>query len=267
MKRISAFLLLICMLFCLIACETKDTTRDTLSAALQTETPNPQTGDTNPSESTGNKETITPSPETPKPTESTKPNQTTKPTETTKPVHTHFYSPATCTTPAKCACGATKGATNDHIYASATCTKPQTCKACGATKGSALGHNYVLGECTKCKDYSSSYCPKLYLTGDMSAMTGKKDVRNVSFEYRSKQQIITGATKIKIQGTSSLQYNKKITPSIYTQTQIIHRKWELMLVGVRRTNIVSKQTGLTKHTHAMLLQQNLQAKSKKNTDY
>ncbi len=51
--------------------------------------------------------------------------------------------------------------------------------------------------------------PKLYFTGDMSNMTDKKDVRDISFEYISKQQETTGAAKIKLQGTSSLSYDKK----------------------------------------------------------
>ena len=80
--------------------------------------------------------------------------------------------------------------------------------------GNALGHNYVLGECTMCKDYSKSYCPKLYFTGDMSKITDPKQTSkkiecDIDFEYRSRDQIVNGAVKIKIQGTSSTQYAKK----------------------------------------------------------
>lgn len=130
-------------------------------------------------------------------------------TQNTKPVHTHTYSKATCVQPATCSCGAINGAALGHDYTVATCTAPQTCKVCAATQGDALGHNYVLGECTRCNDYSSEYIPKLYFTGDMSKMTSKKDVREISFEYVSKQQKSTGAAKIKVQGTSSLNYEKK----------------------------------------------------------
>lgn len=148
----------------------------------------------------------------------------------------HHYSDATCTAPQTCtACGETKGTILEHDYSDATCTQPQTCTGCGKTKGTALGHNYsettctapatctvcsategealphayVLGECTVCQDYSETYCPKLYFTGDMSEMTSKKDIRNISFEYRSRQQIVSGTAKIKVQGTSSLRYAKK----------------------------------------------------------
>lgn len=70
-------------------------------------------------------------------------------------------------------------------------------------------HNYVLGECDMCGEYDESYCPKLYFVGDMSGMFEKSDVRNISFEYRSKEQIVSGAARIKVQGTSSLAYDKK----------------------------------------------------------
>lgn len=102
-----------------------------------------------------------------------------------------------------------------HKYIAASCTSPKSCVNCGLTIGDALGHNYVLGECTRvnkgklCGDYSAAYCPKLYFTGDMTEMTSKKDIRNITFEYKSHDQQLSGAAKIKVQGTSSLQYDKK----------------------------------------------------------
>ncbi len=100
-------------------------------------------------------------------------------------------------------------ASHVHSYSEATCSAPQTCTVCGETKGEALAHNYLAGECTLCKDFSSNYCPKLYFTGDMAEMTKKKDVRNITFEYRSDEKTVSGAAKIKVQGTSSLKYDKK----------------------------------------------------------
>ncbi|MBR2860303.1 MAG: CotH kinase family protein [Clostridia bacterium] len=96
-----------------------------------------------------------------------------------------------------------------HTFSSATCSAPETCSECGETQGEPIAHNYVAGECTLCADYNSSYCPKLYFTGDMKNMTGKKDVRNITFEYKSKEQVHTGSAEIKLQGNSSLQYEKK----------------------------------------------------------
>ncbi len=128
----------------------------------------------------------------------------------------HNWKSATCAVPKTCAtCGVTEGNVADHNWKSASCTAPSTCAICGKTIGNSLGHNYVKGECDRvsdgkiCGDFSSSYCPKFYFTGDMSSMTSKKDVRNITFEYRSKEQTVNGSAKIKVQGTSSLGYEKK----------------------------------------------------------
>lgn len=127
----------------------------------------------------------------------------------------HTYKSATCTKPKTCSkCGKTIGSKLGHSYKEATCTRPKTCTVCGTMSGNALGHNYVLGECTICKDYSKSYCPKLYFTGDMSKITDPKQTSkkiecDIDFEYRSRGQIVNGAAKIKIQGSSSTQYAKK----------------------------------------------------------
>ena len=127
----------------------------------------------------------------------------------------HSFADATCIMPKICKlCGVSRGNPNGHSYLEATCTAPITCVKCGKTRGDALGHNYVAGECTICEDYSEEYCPKLYFTGDMSkitdpAQTSKKIECDIGFEYRSRGQIVNGAAKIKIQGTSSTQYAKK----------------------------------------------------------
>lgn len=161
---------------------------------------------------------------------------TAKPGEDKKPTAnpatcTHTYKAATCTKPQTCTkCGKTKGSKLGHSFKPATCTRPNECKVCGVLSGKALGHNYVLGECTTCKDYSKSYCPKLYFTGDMSKITDpnqrdKKIECNISFEYRSREQIVNGAAKIKIQGTSSTQYAKKnYTITLYNNSDYSSKK-------------------------------------------
>ena len=127
----------------------------------------------------------------------------------------HTYKAATCTKPKTCTkCGKTQGSKLGHTYLPATCTRPNICKVCGVMSGKTLGHNYILGECTTCNDYSKSYCPKLYFTGDMSKITdptqtSKSIECSISFEYRSREQIVDGAAKIKIQGSSSTRYAKK----------------------------------------------------------
>ncbi len=95
-----------------------------------------------------------------------------------------------------------------HLFSPADCATPATC-SCGQTQGEALGHTYVLGECTVCGDYNSAYCPKLYLKGNMEGMNDKKDIRPVFFEYRSDGQVVSGSAQIKVQGSSSLAYDKK----------------------------------------------------------
>ena len=277
MKGFHALLVVLSILLCFVACSTNPTistdpsSQATLPQTTAGSTSTASTGTTATTVTTAPTQTtapvVTTAPTqttapvvTTAPTQTTAPAVTTAPTQTTAPVHTHTYSDATCTKPATCSCGATKGTVLPHDYDDATCTKPATCKNCIATKGSALGHDYagatcttpatckncgakgaalphdyddatcikpatckncvatkgspsdhknVLGECIYCGDPDADYCPKLYFTGDMSAMTSKKDIREITFEYKSGNQIIRGAAKIKVQGTSSLAYDKK----------------------------------------------------------
>lgn len=51
--------------------------------------------------------------------------------------------------------------------------------------------------------------PKLYLEGDISEMLEKSDERNITFTYDDGQQKVSGYAEIKIQGTSSIYYEKK----------------------------------------------------------
>lgn len=96
-----------------------------------------------------------------------------------------------------------------HSFKSATCLNAETCTICGLTQGEKAEHSYVAGECSFCNAYNPSYCPKLYFSGNMTEMTSKKDIRNITFEYKSKDQVVSGTAKIKVQGSSSLRYDKK----------------------------------------------------------
>lgn len=51
--------------------------------------------------------------------------------------------------------------------------------------------------------------PKLYFEGDITQMLEKSDVRSISFEYRAEGQVLSGFAELKVQGTSSLLYDKK----------------------------------------------------------
>ena len=60
-------------------------------------------------------------------------------------------------------------------------------------------------------DYSLKFTdiPKLYLTGDISAMEDKKDVRVIPFSYDDGEDTVSGYVEMKIQGSSSIYYHKK----------------------------------------------------------
>ena len=51
--------------------------------------------------------------------------------------------------------------------------------------------------------------PKLYLAGDISGMQDKSDERVIAFTYEDGAQTESGYVKIKVQGSSSLAYEKK----------------------------------------------------------
>ena len=156
MKKICSLLLVLCLIFSLSACGGNEPTTDNGTGSFCTEcgeeisatdkfcgscgasidkanntstTDNDATQDNTdysdnadvPSSTTSTPTTIT-KPETSTPSTTTKPSN---------PTHTHSYSSATCTTPAKC--------------------------SCGATNGSALGHKYSNGVCSRCGGIDSSY--------------------------------------------------------------------------------------------------------------
>lgn len=57
--------------------------------------------------------------------------------------HFHKYSSPTCSAPAQCECGESKGEPLGHKFADATCTSPQICERCGKYNGKSLGHSYT----------------------------------------------------------------------------------------------------------------------------
>lgn len=62
--------------------------------------------------------------------------------------------------------------------------------------------------------------PKLYFEGDLSGMESKEDIRNISFHYRGNDMDISGYAELKLQGTSSLNYEKKnYTINLYSDSE------------------------------------------------
>ncbi len=51
--------------------------------------------------------------------------------------------------------------------------------------------------------------PKLYFNGDISEMNDKKDIRSISVSFRDGDMTFEGFAELKVQGTSSLRYEKK----------------------------------------------------------
>ena len=89
-------------------------------------------------------------------------------TSSTQPPHSHSYGEATCTSPAKCSCGATNGSALGHSWNNATCTSAKTCSRCGSTNGSALGHSYSSGKCSRCGASDPNYVKPVTLYEDSS---------------------------------------------------------------------------------------------------
>ena len=230
MKKLLALILTLCLIFSLVACgaeQTATSSTDTPSSSL------PTVSDDTESEQKGEDKPAVSTPQTPtRPTTSTEESAQEKVDPATC---VHAFIKATCTEPQHCAkCGTTngeatghefeviacdkpqecskcgeKGVTLGHYYKAADCVEPKTCINCNKKVGSALGHKMVGDECSRCNDFSENYAPVLYFTGNMDKMNDKKDVRSITYKYRTRNGVVEGAATIKVQGSSSLAYDKK----------------------------------------------------------
>ena len=99
--------------------------------------------------------------------------------------HVCIYEPATCTSPAKCSCGATVGDKLGHYYDNATCTEAKTCNRCGATEGSPIGHNYEGGKCKECGQNDPNYVVNTYSVGETWIVDGQWEFTITSVERHS----------------------------------------------------------------------------------
>lgn len=234
MKKLLAIFLIICMLFSLVACAKAD---DTDSSASKDET-----SASTPTGGEESKPTVpdTPSepdtPSTPSKDDSSSKVEYVSPQDSVDPATcVHAFLKANCTEPKRCAkCRTTVGKAEGHDFETPACDKPQVCTKCGEKGiilghyykdadclepkhclncnkkvGSALGHKMSGGQCTRCDAFSQDYAPTLYFTGNMDKMKDKKDVRDITFKYRNRDGIVEGAATIKLQGSSSLAYDKK----------------------------------------------------------
>lgn len=127
-KKLVPLLLAIWMIFCLSACGTTETNDEQTSTPKESQTATPQnTDETTSKEQVNNQVSSNTGTKIENNTiQEEKPKDQSKPiSSTNQSKHTHKYANATCTTPKKC--------------------------SCGATKGNALGHKYKNGICSTCK--------------------------------------------------------------------------------------------------------------------
>ena len=229
MKKLLAVFLVFCLIFSLCACnKEQDKAPQSSKDTISLEEPNKDTPETaEPSVSdTSSKEEGSSKPES-------------EPVSTREPVDqencSHVYMKASCTEPKRCAkCDLTQGKALGHEFKTTACDKPQVCSRCGEKGvtlghyykeadcveakhclncnkkvGSPLGHNMSGGQCTRCDAFSANYAPTLYFTGNMENMNDKKDKRSITFKYRTRDGVVEGSATIKVQGSSSLAYDKK----------------------------------------------------------
>ncbi len=148
--------------------------------------------------------------------------------------HTHSYqediTTPTCTregyTTFTCACGHSYQGnpvgmvphswSDWQILTQATCQqdglRKHSCQVCSATEEitvpSSGMHNYLEnGTCADCAQVLQ--IPVLYFEGDITNMTSKADVRSIFVTYCTKGSKTEAFASLKVQGTSSLRYDKK----------------------------------------------------------
>lgn len=91
--------------------------------------------------------------------------------------------------------------------------------------------------------------PKLYLNGNISEMWDKSDVRNVSFTYKDDTQNISGFAEMKVQGTSSLAYEKKNYTLKFFEDEALKNKLKID-VGWGAQNKYCMKANWIDRTHA-----------------
>ncbi len=102
-----------------------------------------------------------------------------------------------------------------EITHEASCTEIGTkvkycvCGDCIQKSIPMLLHNYTDGVCGACGEYINTNLPKMYFVGNIAEMNTKTDERKIQISYTSKDISFEGFAKIKVQGSSSLSYEKK----------------------------------------------------------
>lgn len=98
-------------------------------------------------------------------------------------------------------------------------------------------------------DAQPSQLPRLYLEGDISGMRYKTDIRDISFTYVDGDQVTQGFATLKVQGTSSLKYDKRnFTVKLYSDEA--HTDKKNLNVGWGRQNEYCLKANWIDKTHA-----------------
>ena len=88
--------------------------------------------------------------------------------------------------------------------------------------------------------------PVLYIEGDISSMYEKKDIRNIAYTYADGNQTFSGVATLKVQGNSSLAYEKKnytiqfYKDSSYDEKQKIDVGWGAQSKYCLKANWIDK---------------------------
>ena len=91
--------------------------------------------------------------------------------------------------------------------------------------------------------------PRLYLEGDISGMRYKTDIRDISFRYEDGDKVTEGFATLKVQGNSSLKYDKRnFTIKLYSDEA--HTDKKNMNVGWGRQNEYCLKANWIDKTHA-----------------
>lgn len=75
--------------------------------------------------------------------------------------------------------------------------------------------------------FRNTNIPKLYFRGDISEMLEKSDVRDIAVRYVNGDQKVKGFAELKVQGTSSLYYDKKNYTIKFYQDEAHEKKLKL----------------------------------------
>lgn len=101
--------------------------------------------------------------------------------------HSHSYTtPATCTQPARCACGLTYGGPLGHQMSPATCKTPQKCIRCGTTVGGVASHNYdtATSRCVWCSQLNVQNFVSFEVS--RTSNTGEYNVNYISLKVNNR---------------------------------------------------------------------------------